>query len=72
MHVCMHSLSGYRGVQVRGPEAVAEWKALQEFMRPYASAASALPPAALRGDAGAHHPHATVSRHGYSGWLAVI
>jgi hypothetical protein len=40
-------------VQVRGQEAVEEWKRLQEFMRPYAAAASALPPVALRGDAGA-------------------
>lgn len=39
-------------MQVRGEEAVEEWKALQDFMKPYATAASALPPAALRGDLG--------------------
>ncbi len=39
--------------QIRGPDAVAEWKRLQEFMRPYASASTAIPPVALRFDPGA-------------------
>lgn len=39
--------------RVRGPAAVAEWRRLQEHMRPLARASTLLPPAALRGDAGA-------------------
>lgn len=39
--------------KVRGPEAVAEWQRLQEFMRPYAAASTAVPPVALRFDPGA-------------------
>ena len=40
-----------RRVQVRGPAAVAEWRRLQEFMRPYAAAASVVPATAIRSDA---------------------
>lgn len=40
-------------MQVRGDAAVREWKYLQEFMKPYAAAASAVPPAAIRADIGA-------------------
>nr|QIW94442.1 carotene synthesis related protein [Dunaliella salina] len=36
--------------KIRGPEAVQEWNSLQELMRPLASAAAALPPAAMRLD----------------------
>ncbi|EFN55141.1 hypothetical protein CHLNCDRAFT_35537 [Chlorella variabilis] len=39
--------------QVRGPEAVQEWRRLQEFIRPLAVAATMLPPVAFRQDAGA-------------------
>lgn len=37
----------------RGEQAVAEWRALQRVMEPFASAAVAIPPAALRFDWGA-------------------
>jgi phytoene dehydrogenase-like protein len=37
----------------RGDEAVAEWRSLQRLMEPFASAAVAIPPAALRLDLGA-------------------
>ena len=37
---------------LRGEAAVKEWRALQTFMRPLASASVALPPAAFRGDPG--------------------
>lgn len=40
-------------LQVRGDAAVREWKQLQEYMKPYAAAASAVPPAAIRADLGA-------------------
>lgn len=40
-------------MQVRGDAAVREWKHLQDFMKPYAAAASAVPPAAIRADLGA-------------------
>ncbi len=39
--------------KLRGDRAVAEWKHLQEVMKPLASAAIALPPAAVRFDLGA-------------------
>lgn len=39
--------------QLRGPKAVSEWRALQRLMRPLASAAVALPTAAVRFDWGA-------------------
>lgn len=39
--------------KLRGDEAVAEWRELQRVMEPLASAAIALPPAALRFDLGA-------------------
>lgn len=39
--------------RLRGPAAVAEWRALQKFMAPLAGAAVAIPPAALRFDWGA-------------------
>lgn len=39
--------------QIRGPAAVAEWRRLQEVMRPLATAATALPPVAFRQDVGA-------------------
>lgn len=38
--------------KVRGPEAIAEWKRLQEQMRPLARAAALLPPVAFRYDPG--------------------
>lgn len=38
--------------QVRGPAAVAEWRALQQHMRPLSRASALLPPAAIRFDAG--------------------
>ncbi|KAG2491890.1 hypothetical protein HYH03_009842 [Edaphochlamys debaryana] len=38
--------------KVRGPEAVAEWRRLQEYMRPLAKAAALMPPAAFRYDPG--------------------
>jgi hypothetical protein len=38
--------------RVRGPQAAKEWRALQEHMRPLASAAAMLPPAAMRADPG--------------------
>ena len=37
---------------VRGTEAVAEWRRLQDYMRPLAAAATALPPIAFRQDWG--------------------
>lgn len=36
--------------QVRGPEAVRQWGALQEVMAPLARAATVIPPAAFRMD----------------------
>lgn len=39
--------------QLRGEEAIAQWRALQKFMEPYSKAATALPVAALRLDLGA-------------------
>jgi hypothetical protein len=36
--------------QVRGPGAVAEWRRLQDFMRPYATAAPVIPATAIRSD----------------------
>ena len=39
--------------QLRGDQAVAEWKHLQKVMEPIASAAIAIPPAAIRFDLGA-------------------
>lgn len=39
--------------QLRGDRAVAEWRNLQRVMEPYANAAIAIPPAALRWDWGA-------------------
>ena len=39
--------------QVRGDEAVAEWRKLQEIMTPLGKSATALPPSALRYDLGA-------------------
>eukprot|EP00775_Hariotina_reticulata_P008994 gene8994-9167_t len=38
--------------KIRGPEAVAEWKRLQDVMRPLAKAAVLLPPVAIRYDPG--------------------
>jgi hypothetical protein len=38
--------------QLRGPEAVAEWKQLQVDMRPLAQASALMPPAAFRADVG--------------------
>lgn len=38
--------------KIRGPEAIAEWKRLQEVMRPLAKAAAMMPPAAFRYDPG--------------------
>ena len=38
--------------QVSGDAAVAEWRHLQEVMRPLAKAATTLPPAAIRLDPG--------------------
>lgn len=38
--------------QLRGPQAIAEWRSLQTLMQPYSEAAVALPPAALRFDLG--------------------
>jgi carotene isomerase len=38
---------------LRGPEAVAEWQSLQTAMAPLGKAAIAMPPAAIRSDAGA-------------------
>jgi phytoene dehydrogenase-like protein len=40
-------------LRFRGQDAVAEWRELQRVMAPYASAAVAIPPAALRFDVGA-------------------
>lgn len=34
--------------KIRGPEAVAEWRRLQEVMRPLAKAAVLMPPVAFR------------------------
>ena len=39
--------------RLRGDEAVAEWRSLQRLMEPFASAAIAIPPAAVRFDLGA-------------------
>ena len=39
--------------RLRGDEAVAEWRSLQRLMQPFASAAIAIPPAAVRFDLGA-------------------
>ncbi len=39
--------------QLRGKEAIAQWRSLQKFMEPYSKAATALPVAALRSDLGA-------------------
>lgn len=39
--------------RLRGPQAVADWRSLQRVMEPYARAAIALPPAAVRFDWGA-------------------
>ena len=39
--------------KLRGNEAIAEWRSLQRVMEPFASAAVAIPPAALRFDLGA-------------------
>lgn len=39
--------------QLRGAEAIAQWRALQKLMEPYSRAAIALPVAALRSDLGA-------------------
>jgi phytoene dehydrogenase-like protein len=38
---------------LRGPQAVAEWRSLQSVMEPLGKAAIAMPPAAIRSDAGA-------------------
>jgi hypothetical protein len=37
-------------MQVRGADAVEEWRRLQDYMRPYAKAASVIPSIALRND----------------------
>lgn len=38
---------------IRGPAAVEEWQHLQEHMKPFSAAATALPPVAIRSDMGA-------------------
>lgn len=57
--------------QVRGPEAVDEWRRLQEHMRPLSRAASVLPPVALRFDLGAFDLSRWGQRFWLVGWLMV-
>ena len=46
--------------KISGDAAVAEWRHLQEVMRPLAKAATTLPPAAIRLDPGTVLPYAVV------------